>query len=386
MKKILIVLLAFMSLTASVVAINYTGYIEPFNNSSRIQTLDDLILNTTRGSITFNDSASGSGLMSENTTEYTSNAPALIFRFDSETRIQGYQVPKDQSYYVYKDYGADYLADFKAQCDIRFLNYQSNGLGSAIKFSTNLASDEGHQGGSDQALMVRVYHHWDSNYDYSIGLTVSNDGSYTTDWYYSGINTPFWRYVDLYREGPNAWLEIYSDVARTSLVDNLTVTVNSDSTYRYAYWGSTYNNGQASRLLYWYCDNFKFRPSGVTEGYFYSKDLLNGISANASALLYETSIDGSNSIILEVSEDNTTWVRSETVNNGYGALSLDDLGYSTLYTRGNFSRPGSSGYCDLEELTVIYEGGSGATPSASYGVAIVLLILGLIIGTGIKRE
>lgn len=383
MKKYFLFLLLLAS-SVSVYAINYTGYNEPFNNDSRIQALDDLILNASSSSVGFNQSAVGSGLLAEDTGDYTLVGPVLVFQKSSAVRIYGYNVPRDQQYYMYCDYGAGYISgDFKAQCDIRFLNYVSNGIGSAIKFSSNLGSDEDHQGGSDQAIMVRVYHHWDTNYDYSIGLTVSVDGSYSTDWYYSGINTPFWRYVDLYREGSAVWLEIYSDEARTSLVDNLTVPGSSSATYRYAYWGSTYDNPLSSRLLSWYCDNFKFRPSGVAEGVFYSKDLLDGISNNATALLYESSLDGSNTITLEVSENNSSWTQLQPdLIDPQGAFSLDGLGYSTLYTRWNFSRPGSSGACDLQDLTVIYEGGTGSGPAAGrdwiYLMALpVVFLLGL---------
>lgn len=396
-KTLIFILIGFSFSIVSIYGLeNYTGYVEPFQNSSRIQTLQNLILNSSINSIGFNQSAFGGELIRENLTDgYIDCEEGLgcnvepntdgYFRWITDYQMRGFTVPLDKWGYVYKDYGVNYFENIYAQAQIKFNGYQSNGR----YFPFGFGNETDDWDSLSDAIGVRMRHINTPNV-YQISLLGREGGSTTvTDTYDQPIlsNADYW--LNLAKIGTEVYLEIYSDSDRSILVDNLTISLSNSDKYRYAYYGLTDDVDLSSRWLEGRCYNFSFRYSGITEGVFYSKDLLSGISNNARALLYESLIDSGNSITIEISEDNSTWIKryEETLFNGSGAISLDNLEYSSLYVRCNFSRPTGIGYCDLLSLNPIWESDSGGGgPGTNWGIAIILLVLGFIVGLGILRK
>lgn len=370
-------------------ALNYTGYIEPFDNTSRVQALSSLIHNSSLGSIGFNLSASGGGLILENLVSdgYTdveegqgSNAEpdnTGYLRYITDHEVRGFTVPLDKWGYIYKDYGAGYFDDFTATGAIKFNGYSSTGQYFPFSWGDSLADWDP----QTNCLGIRMRHLNTPNV-YAITLWAKNGASSWSDTYQQPSLSNAYYWLTMVKNGASVYLEIYSDAAKTSLVDNLTITLGSSYSYRYAFYGQTIDLGLTSRWLEGRAYNLSFRSGGLSDGVFYSKNLLDGVSSEAAALQYEALIDSGNEITLEVSANNSTWVQLQeaTLYNGTGAVSLLGLGYSDLYVRCNFSRPVGSGACDLLMLNPIWEGGAAAAAGRDWILLMVIpvaLLLGL---------
>lgn len=91
-----------------------------------------------------------------------------------------------------------------------------------------------------------------------------NDVDYYSTYYdYNGSETYVYKYFRFFKDGTDAWLEIYSDSMFSSLITNLTITLQNNRSYRYMMplWsyggaGAMYSNG-ILRLLMLRADVYK---------------------------------------------------------------------------------------------------------------------------------
>lgn len=142
--------------------------------------------------------------------------------------------------YLYKDFGSSYFNNIRlmftgrvssgtnnnGSCDIGF----ANAVGDASRWS-NYLSVEFHEGG--------VYLEGNT-YDY---YSISADTTY---------------YFTLERNAGSASLKIYSNSARTSLLDTLTCTCNTGA-WRYFYPAASYYTNDAFDQFSGYFENFDFQ-------------------------------------------------------------------------------------------------------------------------------
>ena len=180
----------------------------------------------------------------------------------------------------------------------------------------------------------------------------------------NALNIDTWYYLRLEKDGLDITLSIYSDEARTSLVESISITIGIGDDYTYDKVFIASNVGFATNYnIHGYTRNLDIGNlgGGALEGIIYTKDLLSLVTDDVTALITNTLIEGSSEITVEFSNDNVTWynqqkiVGDETIITGYDGFNLEKLEYSTLYLRFSFSRPSTDDDVRLDNYKVIYE-------------------------------
>jgi hypothetical protein len=268
-----------------------------FNDTICIQALDDLVLNETWETISFNYSASNGGaLQAEDATTYTDNGGSYI-EVNSATEVEMIDVDLDTTNYIYYDYGENNIVDFHAQMDIQLGPVDRNGRAYAFSFCNETDSWDGITDGVGCRLRRST-----RDGEYQISLVTKESGVtnvYTYGW---GSTPPTATFaVDMYKVNTDIWLEIYSNAGRGTLLGNVSASLTDSHRYRYAYWGQTDNVAVPARALDALLQNFKFRGTGITSGTYYTPNLLEGKSNQTVGVIYDAFIDEDNEIYAQVS-------------------------------------------------------------------------------------
>lgn len=157
------------------------------------------------------------------------------------TRNTGVDVRRNETCYVYKDYGVDYFDEFEHLFTINCTNKgdisasiwiygQSNVINDAASWVTGLGVRVHNFGGTPQFIVWDHETGNDDRYNLTVGVT-----------YYC----TFKRVNDT-----ELSLKIYSDSARTDLLATLSIAC-TDNHYRYLYCGASYNTGHDLKISAW---------------------------------------------------------------------------------------------------------------------------------------
>jgi hypothetical protein len=143
--------------------------------------------------------------------------------------------------YVYKDFGADYFADFSINFEYKVTANSSGGLnfnGMFIALSNSIGEREAIRtaNGNIQGLLCG-----NSGASRFIGLCETKNGANVASAFFTpALNVNY--FCTLARVGTALTLKIYSDAARTSLVSQLSLTVLA-LPFRYLYPVQSVNSG-----------------------------------------------------------------------------------------------------------------------------------------------
>jgi len=335
----------------------------------------------------------GGGVL-ENYTAYSELDPNGHITRNNDTHITFVTLGENEDARVYYDYGVGYFTDFFHENDV-------------------IGDDNDPDANTENIAVWGVSKDLDdyANIDDALGMRLISNGNAPEIWFFRlnvresdvstesddsvNVNEDQWYYLTYNRTGDNLTSKIYSDQARTVLVDTLTVTLtNSSETYRYVHAINTFNKAQAD----WISGRVANLDIGSTtsgyadSGYFYTADLLTGIDYVGQAVLLNTTIPGGDTLTVEFSEDNSTWILNdwEPIFGGYEAVDIRVLAYNTLYLRFNFTDGGADSTPRLYQ-TKIYHGAPcpDGVAEADYtpymALAIILLLFGLMIGQRLKR-
>ena len=179
----------------------------------------------------------------ENLTTFT-EVDAGGYYSQTTVRNTGTLVASSPDVYVYKDYGVTYFGDYTMNVDIKLTAHQpgsyltmwavSNTLGNAWDFLDGQAIYFS-KSGVQYKLWLEDYETWNSD-------TADVD-----------INTTY--YLTISRSGTTATCKIYTDSARTTLLDTLTITCGN-ATLRYLYAGASLSGDNNSG----WSENFDLNP------------------------------------------------------------------------------------------------------------------------------
>jgi len=181
-------------------------------------------------------------------TEVDPNARIAV----TANRVTWASLQRDEDAYVYIDKTANYFAgNFKINVTHRITTGANSGL---VYFCTmtNLVDDwKGIDDALGDALGVFSHKH-DTLTTYHIGITeVDGGASYSSTQYTVTVDTDY--YLTLTRDETvgtygTLYLYIYSDVARTTLLDTLTLALHDKIDFRYFYACQSYNSAQVNAL------------------------------------------------------------------------------------------------------------------------------------------
>lgn len=140
--------------------------------------------------------------------------------------------------YVYKDYGVDFFGDVTHLCRAKITSRTDSGLVAFNVLANQISQIKGIETAAGnylcglwsfpagtQRLQLREY-------DAGVNNDVSSNLSLNTDYY-----------PDITTAGTAATLDIYDDADRTSVVDNLAITMTAGVSYRYHFAISSYADG-----------------------------------------------------------------------------------------------------------------------------------------------
>jgi len=256
---------------------------------------------------------------------------------------------RDAISWVVYDFGADYFGNFTCDFTLDFSDIEAGDISNRhimglCSFSNTVGTFADNIGGDMLIILPRQIGSTDNWYQYNIyqftGGVLDFSIADTTNYDMTR------HYCTLERSGTTITLRIYTDEARTVLIDTLTDTGNNQK-YRYFHVmtsydsvedGTDHSSGLVSDV------SFEKVVGGYeTEGYFLTEDYLNYTTGQGLALLTNASIPVGTSIKVQFSNDNATWVDNEgnvgstPVLDGFYAIDLRDLNYTDSFKRYNLT-------------------------------------------------
>lgn len=311
-------------------------------------------------------------------------------------------VDRDEGDRIYKDFGANYYDvsfhyhfrvkisishNNNARCYFMIVSEDSNDITGTI------ASGHDYIGfyiqwqdiGSQWSLWLHMR-------DSDVPVTLSDNVNQAT-----GLTMNHWYHVVYIRNGDNVTGWFYNDALMTDLDFILTVELANVDNLAYFHPLNSQDQATGNRAM----DLWLNRVCNVTistlyrnNGYFITTDLLSSINGSSIVILLNTSIPDNDIMTIEFSSDGNNWtdhngnVGSDTVIEGFEAIDVRDLFYSTFHTRLNYTDVGVDSTPRLYQIRMVSSAigdGEVTTTLIIIPLIVVGLMIGLIIGLLIKR-
>jgi len=181
----------------------------------------------------------------------------------SAVRSTATGVTRDEISYVYKDFGVGHFDECEHLFDMRCTTRGITGSTIATYAQSNTLSEYPWAAG----FAVRFY-----TVAAAVRLYLTDIVSGTTDYYIGAEDTTYYCTLKRYNS-TTLTLKIYSDAARTSLVDTLTLPAIDDSQYRYIYGGASDNIADDTKVISGWMENLDLQESvDPTESVVISRD------------------------------------------------------------------------------------------------------------------
>lgn len=297
---------------------------------------------------------------------------------------------------AYKDFGAGYFGDFSIDFEMEYTDVEA-GDDSAAMINTPFAisNSNGDWDAIWASRSVLIYVDQDGAVDDRVRYHIfSRSGGAII-----GSDVDVFRNIAKYycrmsRTGASLNCKFYSDPDRTALVFQLTCVTHGFS-LRYTQIAVSRNDPvDGSDHSTGYIQYLTTGKGYDDQGHFYTTDILAGIDYTGLALLLNSTIPGGDSITLEISQDNSSWILNdwEPIFGGYESIDLRDLEFNTMYFRFNFTDGEADSTPRLHQF-ILYHGapracidGVAKPDYAPYiALSIILLLIGLMIGWGVRR-
>jgi len=313
------------------------------------------------------------------------------------TRIYFDDVDQDEGDRIYKDFGVNY---FDGGWEYYFRVYiawahTDNARCSFMMFSET-TEDHTNMVTNDRDF-AEFFILWSTaNTRWQLYLRTFDEGVSTADMETEddSLDLDKWYYVKYSKVGDNVTSWFYNDALMTDLDFMLTIVDADVTDLRYFHPLNSQDQaigGRAMDLHLNRVQNITTVSGYVDTGHFYTTDLLAGIDYMGQAVLLNTTIPGGDTLTIEFSEDNSTWILNdwEPIFGGYEAIDIRELGYSTLYSRVNFTDGGADSTPRLYQMKIYHGAPCPSVAEADYtpyiALSIILLLFGLMIGQRLKR-
>lgn len=194
--------------------------------------------------------------MAENFLTYTEEDPNSRITVTS-TKVTFASLTAQEDAYVYKDKGADsFSGNFVHLITVKLTAADSDGRAYVWALTNTVDDMKAIDDGGGSFLAVFLYRYEAVYYLY---LASCDSGTVSTDTYTISLNTPY--YLKIVRDESvgtygTIYCYVYSDSARTTLIDTLIITLGtSKKDYRYIFGVNTRNSGISGRTISGYCEN-----------------------------------------------------------------------------------------------------------------------------------
>lgn len=363
-----------------------------FTSSQWAQTLDHVVINNSR---LYLDQFNTSGGLYEDLTEYQEYEESLDYITDiNETHVRA-KCDLQYGRYLGIDGGSPvYYENFTYRFAVYTVGRGNGGLNDVYYFHLNNRSSYGDRtdviGTQDTFIELRILNDNDGdNWDIQFFSRTENTDIVQS----SEVNVPYyyhnWIYCELFKTGSFVGANVYKWANYTGEIFayNGTHTRSDPFGYRFLYPVNTVDTNLYPG--FWIDVWVKNVDLNLTHSHYYDTGNLYTVdlSANETApdpysFIWEGQTSAQTSIEAFISGDNSTW--SEITPENYKLLSA--LNYSSVYVwfRLNTTNPSYTPYVDYYHVFIGGAGGGGLT--YWYGIAVVLLILGLLLGIGIRSR
>lgn len=195
-------------------------------------------------------------------TEVDTNAKLTV----TSARATGVDVDRDEDVYLYKDFGAAYFNALNITFEL-LVNATSTPAGGSSPVGsiaiTNTVNDISAFATTDISAIIG---------EEGVGAKIwlQRGAGVASDVYICSLDTIYYCLLERASGNDTVTLKIYSDAARTTLLDTLTVIGYGTTTYRYLFGFVNWNNGQAGADFDGYVENLNLiistaAPSATTQ-------------------------------------------------------------------------------------------------------------------------
>ena len=285
----------------------------------------------------------------EDFTTYTEDDAAGDLTFVA-LKVDWNTMRRDSDSHLFKDYGVDAFGDFEAQFTFDLTDVEAGDSSYvAIMWPFSLSNSDDGRAGVHATGGIGLELSQEGSIDDKFRFRLFQVGVFNA---YGGYRAIGKFYITIDRSGTNVRFRLYTDEARTNLIETISSAGGTTTEYRYSLVSIGYDIGtDPADHSTGNIENLWFGNYSVgyeTDGYFITDDYLNYTTGKSLTLLTNSSLPASTSITAEFSEDNSTWVDHEgnaggsNIIAGFYALDLRDLNYEDCFIRYNFSGPGDS--------------------------------------------
>ena len=155
---------------------------------------------------------------------------------------------RNEDAYVYKDYGTDHFKDsFTHYVDAKPITDSGTGGVGVFYELANIIDDDDYI--TNNAPLIHLWFNPTTTPDYYIQLKTRDGGGTISSDAYKNYTAGQIYYFTIKRSSSQVVVDIYSDSARTNLVDTLTAPMDTTS-FRYLYAVNSYNSGNDYAIDY----------------------------------------------------------------------------------------------------------------------------------------
>lgn len=155
---------------------------------------------------------------------------------------------RDLDIYLYDDKGINHFKDFEHLIDCLTVAAGAQYGGWCVVWGlfNNVDDVAALQTGNEDGIYVYMLYYAGTLRIYLVEIT---GGSRYQD-RYSPASFDTWYYLTIKKDGTSLTCKIYSDSARTNLIDTLSLTLHSNWNFRYIFVANTFNDGSGIRPMH----------------------------------------------------------------------------------------------------------------------------------------
>jgi len=191
----------------------------------------------------------------EDLTTYTQVGSLTV----TAAKVSGY-FGGDVDRYLYKDFGVNHFDGISLNFEGLIEDSGLYGYTGSINMGFADQLDDAYNWPSGDISHIRVYFHRYGGYEpgtYWISIE-NHDDSWSYDSCSIDPDTVYYLTLTRLPGGDTATLKVYTDAARTSLYDTLSISSLGTEKWRYFYAASSFNDGDSSDVATGYYQNFEF--------------------------------------------------------------------------------------------------------------------------------
>jgi hypothetical protein len=150
-----------------------------------------------------------------------------------------HRAERDETTYLYKDYGVAHFDDFEHKIKIKAVSGDDLSFGAVWMLANDLGNIKALTDASKTCIFV--------DFSYVSGslktkLEEKHSGSGYVDSNVGGFSLGDWVYAKIVKSGTSLTAYLYSDSGYSTLVDTLVLTLHADHSFKYLYGCNTYHD------------------------------------------------------------------------------------------------------------------------------------------------